>query len=357
VNKWLAVALLAFSGWLLYLLAPVLTPFVAGALLAYLGDPLADRLEARGLSRLPAVIIVFAVMITAVVLLLFLVVPVLVEQVSNLIGALPAYARTFQNMAGPWVQKHFGVRPRFSDLDQLAGMLSTHWQQAGGLASGVFESLTHSGAVVLSWVLNLVLIPVVMFYLLRDWDQLVTRLHDLLPRRWAGTVSNLAGEADEVLSAVFRGQLMVMIALAGIYSAGLWLVGLNLGLLIGMLSGLLSFIPYVGSLTGILVASFTALAQFGEVNAVLWVLAVFGVGQAVESMFLTPNLIGQRIGLHPVAVIFAVLAGGQLFGFLGVMLALPLASVVMVLVRHAHDLYKDSDLYGVAGGNEALSDE
>jgi predicted PurR-regulated permease PerM len=128
-------------------------------------------------------------------------------------------------------------------------------------------------------------------------------------------------------------------------------------LLIGMLSGLLSFIPYVGSLTGILVASFTALAQFGEMNAVLWVLAVFGVGQAVESMFLTPNLIGQRIGLHPVAVIFAVLAGGQLFGFLGVMLALPLASVVMVLVRHAHDLYKDSDLYGVAGGNEALSDE
>jgi predicted PurR-regulated permease PerM len=351
MNKCLTVAGIAVAGGLLYLLAPVLTPFVAGALLAYLADPLADRLEERGLNRLAAVIVVFALMILAVGLILLLIVPVLAEQVSNLIDALPAYSRWFQNSAAPWIQKRFGIRLRLSNLDQLAGMLSAHWQQAGGLASSVFSSLTHSGAVVISWLLNLVLIPVVVFYLLRDWDVLVQRVHDLLPRRWAGRVEKLAGEVDEVLSAVFRGQLLVMVALAGIYSLGLWLVGLNLGLLIGMLAGLISFIPYAGSISGVLVASLAALAQFGEFEPVLWVLAVFAVGQTLEGMWLTPRLIGQRIGLHPVAVIFAVLAGGQLFGFLGVMLALPLASVVMVVLRHVHDLYKDSELYGVSIGD------
>jgi predicted PurR-regulated permease PerM len=348
MHKWLMLAAIAAPVGLLYLLAPVLTPFVAGALLAYLADPLADRLEERGLGRLSAVILVFGLLILVVGLVLLLVVPVLVEQVSHLVDALPSYARGLQNAAGPWVQKHLGIRLRLSNLDQLADMLSAHWQQAGGLASTVFASLTHSGAVAVSWLLNLVLIPVVVFYLLRDWDVLVRRVHDLLPRRWAGRAGKLAGEVDEVLSAVFRGQLLVMLALAGIYSVGLWLVGLNLGLLIGLLAGLISFIPYAGSITGMVVASVAALAQFGEVEAVLWVLAVFAVGQTLEGMWLTPRLIGQRIGLHPVAVIFAVLAGGQLFGFLGVMLALPLASVVMVLVRHIHDLYKESDLYGVS---------
>jgi predicted PurR-regulated permease PerM len=355
MNRCLLVAVLALAGGLLYLLAPVLTPFVAGALLAYLGDPLADRLEARGLKRLTAVILVFGLMILIVGLLLLLVIPVLAEQLSNLIDALPAYSRWFQNTAAPWIQKRFGIRLRLSNLEQLAGMLSAHWQQAGGIASSVFTSLTHSGAVVISWLLNLVLIPVVVFYLLRDWDELVRRVHDLLPRRWAGRVAKLAEESDEVLSAVFRGQLMVMIALGGIYSLGLWLVGLNLGLLIGLLAGLISFIPYAGSISGVLIASLAAFVQFGEFDAVLWVLAVFAVGQMLEGMWLTPWLIGHRIGLHPVAVLFAVLAGGQLFGFLGVMLALPVASVIMVLLRHAHDIYKGSDLYGSSDG-EAVPD-
>lgn len=346
MNQCLMIAGLALAGGLIYLLAPVLTPFVAGALLAYLGDPLADRLESRGLTRLSAVIVVFGLMVFAVGLLLLLVIPVMAEQLSNLIDALPAYFRWFQNIAAPWIQKQFGIRLRLSNLEQLAGMLSSHWQQAGGVASAVFASLTHSGAVVISWLLNLVLIPVVVFYLLRDWDELVRRVHDLLPRSWAGRIGRLAAEADQVLSAVFRGQLMVMLALGGIYSLGLWLVGLNLGLLVGMLAGLISFIPYAGSISGVLIASIMAFVQFGELHSVLWVLAVFGVGQTLEGMWLTPWLIGDRIGLHPVAVIFAVLAGGQLFGFLGVMLALPLASVIMVLLRHIHDLYKESDLYG-----------
>lgn len=346
MNKYLIVAGVAGFGGLIYLLAPILTPFVAGALVAYLADPLADRLENLGLKRLTAVIAVFAFIVVIIGLMLFLVVPLLEDQITRFIDELPAYSRWFQATVIPWIQKHLGIRLRIVNLEQMAGMISSHWQQAGGVATTVLSSLSHSGAVLIAWLINLALIPVVVFYLLRDWDVMVRRIHDLLPLRWAPVAARLAAEADEVLSAVFRGQIMVMIALGTLYSVGLWLVGLNLGLLIGLFAGLISFIPYAGSITGVVLASIVALAQFGELWPVVSVLMVFGVGQMLEGMWLTPWLIGNRIGLHPVAVIFAVLAGGQLFGFLGVMLALPIASVAMVLLRHAHGLYKESDLYG-----------
>jgi predicted PurR-regulated permease PerM len=205
--------------------------------------------------------------------------------------------------------------------------------------------LSHSGAVVISWLMNLVLIPVVIFYLLGDWDQIVARVHDLLPRCWTPVVTVLAEESDEVLSAVFRGQFAVMAAFGAIYSIGLWLAGLDLGLLIGMFSGLIGFIPYAGAISGVVAASVAALAQFEDLWSLVPVLAVFGVGQMLEGIWLTPWLIGNRIGLHPVAAIFAVLAGGQWFGFLGVLLALPAASVIMVLVRHIYGFYKMSELY------------
>lgn len=328
----------------------MLTPFVAGALVAYLADPLADRLEALGLKRLSAVLVVFGLLILIVGLVLLLVVPLLEDQIASFVDGLPSYSRWFQATAVPWLQKTLGLRLRFSNLEQLAGMLTAHWQQAGGVASTALSYLTHSGAVVASWLINLLLIPVVVFYLLRDWDVMMALIRDLLPLRWRDSVVGLAKEADEVLSAVFRGQFMVMAALGTLYSVGLWLVGVNLGLLIGMFAGLISFIPYAGATTGIVLASLVALAQFGEFGPVLWVWVVFGVGQALEGMWLTPTLVGNRIGLHPVAVIFAVLAGGQLFGFLGVLLALPLASVAMVLLRHVHELYKESDLYGQGEG-------
>ncbi|MGZ8216115.1 AI-2E family transporter [Methylomagnum sp.] len=345
MNKYFVAAGLAAFAGLVYLLAPMLTPFVAGALVAYLADPLVDRLEALGLKRLSAVLLVFGLLILIVGLMLLLVVPLLEDQIASFIDELPAYARWFQTAVVPWLQKHLGVRLRLVNLDQLTGMLSAHWQQAGGIATTALSYLTHSGAVVVSWLINLLLIPVVVFYLLRDWDVMIGLIRDLLPLRWRTSVVELAKESDEVLSSVFRGQFMVMAALGTIYSLGLWLVGVNLGLLIGMFAGLVSFIPYAGATTGIVLASVVALAQFGEFGPVLWVWAVFGVGQTLEGMWLTPTLVGNRIGLHPVAVIFAVLAGGQLFGFLGVLLALPLASVVMVLLRHAHELYKESDLY------------
>lgn len=345
LNKYMAVAGILAAGWLIYLLAPILMPFVAGALIAYLSDPLADRLESLGLKRQNAVIVVFAVIIFAIGLVLLLVIPMLEEQISRFIDHLPAYSRWFRATIIPWLQKHLGIRIRFVDLEQLAGILSGHWQQAGGVAAAVLSSLSHSGVLVISWLMNLVLIPVVIFYLLRDWDVIVSRIHELLPRRWAPVVTTLAAESDEVLSAVFRGQLAVMAALGMIYSVGLWLAGLDLALLIGVFSGLISFIPYAGSISGVMAASIAALAQFGDLWSVVPVLVVFGVGQMLEGVWLTPWLVGNKIGLHPVAVIFAVLAGGQLFGFLGVLLALPVASVIMVLMRHIHGLYKMSDLY------------
>lgn len=345
MNKCLWVAALAGLGGLVYLLAPVLTPFAAGTLVAYLANPLVDSLANRGLKRLPAVVLVFAVISLLVGLVLFWVVPLLAEQVGNFFDDLPAYSRWVQTSAVPWINKHLGLKLRASNLEQLAGTLTAQWQQAGG-ASAALASLSHSGAVLVSWLLNLALVPVVVFYLLRDWNRILCQVQGLLPLRWAPLAARLSIEIDEVLSAVFRGQLMVMLALATVYSVGLWLVGLRLGLLIGLFAGLASFIPYAGFIVGVLLASIMALAQFGELWPVASVLIVFAAGQMLEGLWLTPWLIGHRIGLHPVAAIFAALAGGRLFGFLGVLLALPMAAVVMVLLRHIHEVYKDSDWYG-----------
>jgi predicted PurR-regulated permease PerM len=196
-----------------------------------------------------------------------------------------------------------------------------------------------------AFVANLVLVPVVTFYLLRDWDHMVSKVHDLLPRKWEPTTVKLAKESDEVLGAFLRGQLLVMLSLAFVYSIGLMWVGLELALIIGLVAGLVSFVPYLGFIVGILMAGVAAYMQFHELSHLLWVAAVFGVGQALEGMLLTPLLVGDKIGLHPVAVIFAVMAGGQLFGFVGVLLALPVAAVIVVILRHAQDIYRQSGLY------------
>ncbi len=197
----------------------------------------------------------------------------------------------------------------------------------------------------LGWLMNLVLIPVVTFYLLRDWDLLIKGIRELLPRKIEPTVSTLASEIDEVLGAFVRGQLMVMFALGAIYTAGLWLIGLDLAFIIGMGAGILSVVPYLGTVVGLVAAVLAAVFQFQDLFHTIMVLLVFGTGQALEGMVLTPKLVGDRIGLHPVAVIFAVLAGGQLFGFLGILLALPVASALNVLVRHFRDEYTKSTLY------------
>ncbi len=347
-NKWLLFATVALGGWLLYLLAPVLTPFLIAALLAYMGDPLADRLEAMRISRGLSVVIVFVVLSLLGLALLLILIPLLERQLGVLGGKLPGLIDWVQQSALPWVRERLGLHGLTVDLGTVKASVREHWQAAGGAAATLLSSVSHSGLVLAGWVANLLLIPVVTFYLLRDWDILVARVRELLPRSVEPVVVDLASQSDEVLGAFLRGQLLVMLGLAVIYATGLWLVGLDLALLIGFVAGMVSFVPYLGFIVGIIVAGIAALMQFHDAVHLIYVALVFGVGQLVEGTVLTPLLVGDRIGLHPVAVIFAVLAGGQLFGFFGVLLALPAAAVIMVLVRYAHRRYRHSALYGAA---------
>jgi predicted PurR-regulated permease PerM len=345
-QKWLVLAITALSGWLVYLLSPVLMPFVFSAILAYLGDPLTDKLETYRLSRTQSVLVVFSAMSLVLVLVLFLLIPQLEIQIANFLGSLPAYAEKINGVVLPWLEQRFGITLKPVKIDELITIVKNHWQKAGGIAATTMGSLSHSGGVIIGFLMNLVLIPVVTFYLLRDWDILVTKIYGLLPRRITPTTAKLAGEVDTVLSAFLRGQFYVMLALGCIYSLGLWIVGLDLALLIGMLAGLVSFVPYLGAIVGIMVACIAALVQFHELTQLVPVAVVFLIGQTLEGTILTPKLVGDKIGLHPVAVIFSVMAGGQLFGFLGILLALPIASIIMVFLRHVHDIYRDSEFYG-----------
>jgi predicted PurR-regulated permease PerM len=344
-KQWLPITAIAISLLLLYLLSPVLMPFATAATLAYLGDPLTDKLETYRLSRLQAVLVVFLVMAIVLIAILLLLLPQLVYQIEHFVSNLPVYASWLNINVIPWLVERFHLDLEPIQSDQLINLVKQHWQKAGGVMSLVINSVSHSGGVLASWLMNGLLIPVLTFYLLRDWDILVAKLHDLLPRRIAPVVSKLATESDVVLSAFVRGQFYVMLALGCIYSLGLYLTGLDLALLIGMTAGLISFVPYLGSVIGIITACIAALVQFHDVLKLVPVALVFVVGQSLEGMLLTPLLVGDKIGLHPVAVMFAVLAGGQLFGFVGVLLALPVASVLMVLLRHGHGIYMTSDFY------------
>lgn len=349
-QKWLVIAGVAVCATLLYLLAPVLTPFLIAATLAYMGDPLVDRIEVY-LSRTWAVLIVFILITLAVLIALFVLLPMLEQQISHLVTKMPVYIDRVQNVFLPWLRETLGGVDMALDLEQLKEAAREHWQKAGGVAVNILGTVSRSGLVFVAWLANLLLIPVLTFYLLRDWDILVARVHELIPRRAEPTIAKLARDSDEVLGAFLRGQVSVMIALGSIYSVGLWLVGLDLALLIGMLAGLVSFVPYLGFLVGIIAAGVAGMLQFQDVFMLLPIAGVFLVGQLVESFLLTPWLVGDRIGLHPVAVIFAVMAGGQLFGFFGILLALPIAAVIMVVLRHAHERYVKSQLY--AGSNRS----
>ncbi len=352
-QKWQLLALTLLLGALLYWLSPILTPFAFSALLAYLGDPIVDRLEKLRISRTFAVILVFTGMVVAIAVVLLLVVPMLERQISHFIQQLPAYVTWFRDRALPWIAQRLGTdigSLQSFEPQQIIALLQEHWRAAGGFAATVVARVSSSGFALIGWVANALMVPVVTFYLLRDWDLLVARVHELLPRPIEPTIRRLAREADEVLGAFLRGQLSVMLALGTFYSIGLWAVGIDVGLLIGMVAGMISFVPYLGAIVGVLAAVIAALVQHHDVLHLVLVLGVFAIGQTLEGMVLTPLLVGDRIGLHPVAVIFAVLAGGQLFGFLGILLALPVASVVMVLLRFAHERYRASTLYGQQEG-------
>ena len=345
-RKWMALALLLVSGWVLYLLAPVLSPFVTGAVLAYLGDPLVDRLENKGVNRTIGVSIIFLLFTTVLVICLLLLIPMIQKQIVIVYESVPDFINWFNTSALPWMQAHLGLSMDALEPQALKNTLQAHMGEASGVVTSILKSVGSSTMALVLWLTNLVLIPVVAFYLMRDWDIMVGNIRDLLPRARVPVISRLAAEMDEVLGAFLRGQLLVMLALGIIYSVGLWIVGLNIALVVGMIAGLASIVPYLGFIIGIASAIAAALVQFGDLTPLIYIAIVFGVGQALESMLLTPMLVGDKIGLHPVAVIFAIMAGGQLFGFVGILVALPVAAMIMVLVRHLHGRYKSSSMYG-----------
>ena len=345
VQRWQWLVIVGVIGWLLWLLSPILMPFMLAAVFAYLGDPLVDRLERLRMGRGLAASIVFLVMLLIVALALLLLVPLIQRQVARFIGALPAYAAWFTHDALPWLEHKLNIPASEFDPSTLVARVREHLGTVGGIAAAVLGYATRSGLALIGVGVAVVLVPVVTFYLLRDWDKLVAHIDALLPRDAQPTIRRLARETDSVLGAFVRGQLLVMLGLAIFYAVALKLVGLEVGPLIGMIAGLVSFVPYLGFIIGIVASIIAALVQFHDAFHLILVLAVFGAGNLLESYILVPKLVGDRIGLHPVAVIFAVLAFGELFGFIGVLLALPMASIAMVLLRFLRERYEASSLF------------
>ena len=341
---WWGVALV--FALFVYFLHPILTPFLVAIVLAYMFDPVVDRLEKFGFSRTWGVVTVFALFTVIVTGLVLILVPLLAKQLMKLYQLAPQVLDWLQHTAVPWAQSKFGLSDGFWKFDKIKAAITEHMGQASDIVGVVLSQATASSLALIGFLANLVLIPVVAFYLLRDWDIMLAKIRGLLPRDREEQIVSLAKECHDVLGAFVRGQLLVMLALGVIYSAGLMLVGLELGLLIGLMAGIAAIVPYMGFIIGIGAALTAGLFQFGgDLYPMLGIVAVFMVGQALEGTVLTPLLVGDKIGMHPVAVIFAILAGGELFGFTGVLLALPVAAVIMVLVRHVQDMYKESQVY------------
>ncbi|OGT40077.1 MAG: hypothetical protein A3F12_07665 [Gammaproteobacteria bacterium RIFCSPHIGHO2_12_FULL_38_14] len=331
-NQLILIFLSVVVIYLLYALAPMLSPFLLGALFAYLANPLVKRLEKWHVNHLFSVTIVFTFFFGLLFLIIFLLFPIIQDQILQFINILPDIVK--------FVQKN--ILLRFSDIinvETIKQNFTSTLSKAGWFISAVLSTVLHSGYTFVTWLINIILIPVVTFYLLRDWDKLLQGIKHLLPQSTRSTVVKLAKECDEVLSAFFRGQLLVMLSLSIIYGVGLTLTGLSMGLLIGIIGGLLSLVPYLGTIFILIVAPVTAFIQFGYSSVLFWVFVVIGIGQLLDTVLLTPYLVGDRIGLHPVAVIFAILAGGTLFGFFGVLVALPVAAVALVLIRYMHHCY------------------
>ena len=331
------VVAIALTGWLLYLLAPVLTPFIAAALLAYIGDPLADHLQRLKLPRTLAVISVFLLTFILLALLVLLVGPLIQAQVSALLAALPGLLHQVEQVWLPSVQGLLNIEA--GDDVGIGAFLSNYSDMASTWGAKILVSVSKSGGALAAAVLSLFLVPILTFYLLRDWDTIMAHLGALIPSQQRTTVFKLAQETDEVLGAFLRGQLLVMLALSVIYSVGLGLVGLKFAIAIGVVSGLVSFVPYLGFVFGIGLATMTVAFEPNAFWQMTGVVATFTIAQLLEGSILTPKLVGDRIGLHPVLIIFAIAAGGQLFGFFGILLALPAAAILSVMVRFAYHRY------------------
>jgi predicted PurR-regulated permease PerM len=249
-----------------------------------------------------------------------------------------------QEIVLPWLSTHFDIKVNFNPVE-IKQMLIAHWQQAGNVLDKVVSTLTLSTKTILKVLINFVLVPVVTFYLLRDWPMLLSRLRHLVPRAYINSVSDIASQCNEVLGSFFRGQLLVMLTLGVYYTIGLSIIGLDLAVLIGLLIAFFSIVPFLGTIIGLILGVLTVVFQFQDIRHVIYLLIIFGFGHVLENMILTPLLIGDRVGLHPVAVIFAVLIAGSYFGFLGVLLAIPIAAILLVLLKVVYRHYINSQFY------------
>jgi predicted PurR-regulated permease PerM len=352
---WLIAAAVLVA--LLYVFSEILLPFVAGLVLAYFLDPVADRLERTGLSRVWATLLILLGFVVALALVLVILIPVLVTQTADFAARLPDYLNRLQNLVTSfdpqWLEQRFGVSA--ADLREgLNSLLSS----GTGFVTGLFTSIWQSGMALVSVAGLFVVTPVVAFYMLLDWDRMVATVDSWVPRDHVGTVRQIAADINQATAGFVRGQGTLCLILGAMYAVGLTIVGLNFGILIGFFAGLISFIPYVGSLVGLVLSVGVALVQFWpEWQWVAATAAVFFIGQFIEGNILQPKLVGQSVGVHPVWLMFALFAFGALFGFVGLLLAVPLAAAVAVVMRFLLARYLASPLYRGHGAPPVLHND
>jgi predicted PurR-regulated permease PerM len=343
LGLWLAFLML------LYALGPVLTPFIAAAILAYALNGGVDYLDQRRLGRFDfprplAVVLVMLLFLSAVTALVLIVIPVLQTEIPLLMAQIPAFLVRIDKVLSPKLQE-MGIKIKL-DGSGIRALLSQQFATSGDeIWTTVISSARVGGTRLLGWLATLVLIPVVLFYLLLDWHKILERVTGAVPRRWVAQTVAMAQEVNVLLAQYLRGQLLVMLVLAAYYSVALAIAGFDVALPVGILTGLLVFIPYLGFGLGLMLALIAAVLQFADWSGLISVAVIYGAGQLIEGFFLTPRLVGERIGLNPLAVIFALLAFGQLFGFVGVLLALPASAVLMVAFRHLRHHYLRSSFY------------
>jgi predicted PurR-regulated permease PerM len=329
---------------LLYALSPILTPFLLAGILAYICNPLTDRIAAWGVPRMAAVGLVMLALTALTAGLILIILPLLYEEAAVLAARTPEALALANEKLAPWLRQNFGLRLRF-DPASLQKLAAGNWDTVQIILERIYSSLKIGGVALVGLAVNLMLAPVVLFYLLLDWHGMIGRIASVVPRPWHEKIDGIAADIDAVLSQYLRGQILVMAILAAYYCVALWLADIPSALSIGVVTGLLIFIPYLGFATGLLLALLVAVLQFAGWGPIIAVLIVYGIGQVVESFILTPFLVGERIGLHPLAVIFALMAFGQLFGFFGVLAALPASAALLVGLREVRTLYLASRFY------------
>ena len=344
-KNWFIIAAFFIVIVFVYSVNQVLTPFLIAVFIAYLLNPVTDYLERKKMPRVLAVTLIFSLLSLLCIALLIFFIPLLLKQLGVFAQQLPEVIQWVYSTANATSIMYFDQQLPSIDTNPVKQLLIDNWKKAGSVATQFVGKVGASTIAIVSFVVNLLLIPVVAFYLLRDWWRLSSNAAMIVPIDYRNTVFTLLGQCDEALSAFIRGQLMVMLALGCIYSLGLSLIGLNLALLLGLLAGLASIVPYLGVAVGITSSVLAAYFQFYSFWPVVAVLGVFIVGQILESIVFTPIFVGDKIGLHPVVVIFAIMAGGELAGFTGVLISLPVSAVLVVLAKYLLEQYQTSSLF------------